>query len=80
MKKSIKISSIIMMIAGTLIAALGAISKIKGNASISIIGGADGPTSIFVAGSLGDGWFEGSILIGAVLVVLGALLYYKKRK
>ena len=37
------------------------------NNSISIIGGADGPTSIFLGGSLGISWLN---IFGLILVVL----------
>lgn len=37
------------------------------NNSISIIGGADGPTSIFLVGSLGISWLN---IFGLILVVL----------
>ena len=42
--------------------------------SIGIIGGADGPTAIFVAGS-----FPWEILLLGLLIV-GAVIWYKKRK
>ena len=42
----------------------------KESASIGIIGGADGPTSILVAGKVGTGYFAAAILLGAVLIVL----------
>ena len=37
--------------------------------SYSIIGGADGPTSIFVAGQIGSGWFNGYGLIFLILLL-----------
>lgn len=50
--------------------------------SFSIIGGADGPTSIFLAGKIGNGVKYIAITIGAIIVaaILGAVLIYKKRK
>lgn len=47
-----------------------------GSASIGIIGGADGPTSIFIAGKLGSGF---GVIIGAVVlsVVVIAVVVWK---
>lgn len=45
---------------------------------ISIIGGADGPTAVFLAGKLGLPVYV-SIIAGAVLIFIGILiLVYKK--
>lgn len=49
-------------------------AKVKGAASIGIIGGADGPTSIFIAGKFGDGFILGAILVAVVLVVIGVII------
>ena len=48
-------------------------------ATIGIIGGADGPTSIFIAGKIGNGTL---FFLAAVVVLLAAGLfwYLKKRK
>lgn len=48
--------------------------------SISIIGGADGPTSIFVAGRLGSYFWIGLAALGIILV--GAIIFFvlKSRK
>lgn len=47
-------------------------------AAISVIGGADGPTSVFIAGKVGtDFWIA---LIAAGIVIAGiAVLIWKKR-
>ena len=47
----------------------------NGNVSISIIGGADGPTFIFWAGTLRNGISTGMIIIGFAAVVLSLSLY-----
>lgn len=63
----------ISVIVGAAVLAAGAISKgRKVAASISIIGGADGPTSIFLAGKVGDGMAWAGIAVGAVIFVIGA--------
>ena len=49
-------------------------------ASVGIIGGADGPTAIFVEGNVGDGFSIGMILIGIILVVAGVIIYRKRKK
>lgn len=49
MKKGIGIISCII---GILLAVIGVVMKVKGTMAVSIIGGADGPTSVFVAGKL----------------------------
>ncbi len=41
--------------------------------SISIIGGADGPTSVFIAGKVGSLFWLG--LIGAGIVIVGGILF-----
>ena len=44
------------------------------NHSIGIIGGADGPTAIFV--STPEGYFEQQIIIAAILFIMGLLGYW----
>ncbi|MEE1031678.1 MAG: oxaloacetate decarboxylase [Ruminococcus sp.] len=58
---------------------VGIIWKIKEFTAVSIIGGADGPTAIFVAGSLG-GSFWITFIIVVILVLLAALLIWKLKK
>ncbi|MCI8296649.1 MAG: sodium ion-translocating decarboxylase subunit beta [Lachnospiraceae bacterium] len=48
-------------------------------ASIAIIGGADGPTSIFVAGKVGDGSVIALLVAGGILLVLAAVLFFRHR-
>ena len=50
--------------------------------TVSIIGGADGPTSIFLAGKVGATVFWGVYVLGfvAVLFVVGIIVYIKKKK
>lgn len=71
---------IILGIIGVIIVIWGVITKIKGNVSVSIIGGADGPTSIFVAGKLG-GATAGTLMISGLLIaIIGIILFIKKKK
>lgn len=71
--------AVIVAAIGIIIAGFGIGAKIKGAASIGIIGGADGPTAIFVAGKVGDGFSLGIIVLGIVLVVVGVLIYRKMK-
>lgn len=54
----------------------------KEAAAISIIGGADGPTSVFLAGKVGSSFNLVSYLLGffVVLLGIGILLYIRKKK
>lgn len=48
--------------------------------AISIIGGADGPTSIFLAGKVGDG-LNVAIGVGVIVILaLGIVFFVKKKK
>ena len=42
-------------------------------------GGADGPTSIFIAGKVGSPLYA-AIVVGAVMLIAGLLLLLKKKK
>ena len=46
----------------------------------AIIGGADGPTAIFVAGKIGDGFVISLILVGIILTVAAVAAYRKISK
>ena len=48
------------------------------SSSIGIIGGADGPTSIFIAGKVGTPW--GLYITTAVVVIVTIVYFVKKRK
>lgn len=45
-----------------------------------LIGGADGPTSIFIAGKVGNGFGLGTIFLGIILVVAGVVIFIKSKK
>ena len=67
---------------GAALAAGGVYSKMQENSSVTVIGGADGPTAIFIAGKLGGGMVSGLIAVGAVLLIcaVGLLILYFHRK
>jgi len=78
-----KIISIILIIVGIITTSIGAVTlfcaKSDVASSISIIGGADGPTTIFIAGKIGRQMF-GVIIVGIVIFVIGLLLSLLKKK
>lgn len=75
MKKGI---GLLLLISGALSITMSIIFKIKKVAAVSIIGGADGPTSIFVAGKLGGNVIAAGIIIGIVLLAAGIFVIRKK--
>ncbi len=74
-----KVLSIISIIAGSLVLLgveippiVGAVIKAQTAAgSVGIIGGADGPTAIFLAGTVGVGSIIVEIIIGILLIAVG---------
>ena len=47
--------------------------------SVSVIGGADGPTSIFVAGKIGGAPTITGIIVGIVLLAIGIFIFARKK-
>ena len=43
------------------------------------IGGADGPTSIFIAGKLNGDNFIFMIVVGIILLILAGVIFYKRK-
>ena len=62
-----------------LILYFGIIVKLNEQKAIAIIGGADGPTSIFIAGKVGYGSILTVIVIG-VIIIAGIIVMIKRRK
>jgi len=58
---------IIAGILGIVLAVIGIVLKQKENTAVSVIGGADGPTSIFIAGKLNGDNFIFMIVVGIIL-------------
>lgn len=77
MKKTI---AVILGVMGLLLAGFSAILKWKKQMSVSIIGGADGPTSIFLAGKIGNDFSVAGIVVGILLLVIAGLLMLRKKK
>lgn len=78
-----KIIGIILIVVGIISTFIGGVTlfNVKSNvaSSIAIIGGADGPTSIFLAGKIGTPMY-GAIIVGIVVFVIGLLLVLLKKK
>ena len=74
-----KILGIVAGVVGIIFIIAGIALKMNNNA-LSVIGGADGPTSVFVAGKLN------SVLVSILLIAIGvvmlivAIIFYLKRK
>ena len=72
----------IYMIVGVISALIlyfGIIAKLNEQKAITIIGGADGPTSIFIAGKGGYGSILTMIIVG-VIIIVGIIVLIKRRK
>ena len=69
----------IVFIAAGLLTALAGIIKTNMASDIAIIGGADGPTSIFIAGRIGYPVY-GTLIAGSILLITGLVLVLMKRK
>ena len=73
-----KILVIVAGIVGLIFVIIGAALKINNNA-ISVIGGVDGPTSVFVATKLNSS-VSMFIVIGVILLVAAIFFYLKRKK
>lgn len=74
MKKMIGITAVLM---GIVIGALSLMLKAKGHMSM-VIGGADGPTSVFVAGKLGGTSAVMGMIAGMILLIAGIFMIARK--
>lgn len=74
-----KILVIVAGIVGLIFVIIGAALKINNNA-ISVIGGVDGPTSVFVATKLNSSSLSMFIVIGVILLVAAIFFYLKRKK
>ena len=70
---------IIAGILGIVLAVIGIVLKQKENTAVSVIGGADGPTSIFIAGTLNGDNFIFMIVVGIILLILAGVIFYKRK-
>ena len=58
---------------------IGIVLKQTENTAVSVIGGADGPTSIFIAGKLNGDNFIFMIVVGIILLILAGVIFYKRK-
>ena len=75
-----KCGAILAGIIGIFLLIEGIVSKMKKAVAFSIIGGADGPTSIFLAGNLGADLSIEMIVTGVILVAIMIILLRKNKK
>ena len=73
-----KILGIGLSVIGIVMVVATVILKLKKQMSISIIGGADGPTSVFIAGKVGNTSAVAGVIVGALLLVIGIFWIRKK--
>ncbi len=74
-----KVVGVILAAIGIVMLILGVILKVRGQMPMSIIGGADGPTSIFVAGKVGSSSVIIEIIAGFVLFAAGIFMVVRKK-
>ena len=75
-----KTMAIILGVMGLVLAGFSAVLKWKKQMSVSIIGGADGPTSIFLAGKVGGDFSVAGIVVGILFIVIAGFLMLRKKK
>ena len=76
MKKTV---SVISLLTGTLLIIITIIAETMQEKSISIIGGADVPTSVFIAGKIGGDFMLPAAAVGIVLILAGIFLIMRKK-
>lgn len=74
-----KIIGIILTLIGIVTTAINLLLKVKGKMSVSITGGADGPTSVFVAGKIGGTSTVIGIILGIALLTAGIFIIARKK-
>ena len=74
-----KVVGILGCIIGFLLVILGSVMKEKEHTAVTIVGGADGPTSVFVAGQLNGDLAILFILIGVAVLAIILIGYLKKK-
>ncbi len=81
MKKVTGVVAVIGGILGAILLGSGIFTWLnKGAAAVSIIGGADGPTSVFLAGKVGRNFSGGLTIVGGALLVVCAIYMIIRKK
>ena len=75
-----KLATAILGVVGVGLFAFGLVVKVLENTAISIIGGADGPTSVFWVGNLGGASSTTVMVSGIIAIVLCFFIGCKKTK
>lgn len=70
---------IVATIVGAITIIMSIVLKFMEEKTVSIVGGADGPTSVFVAGKIGNGSGMIGILVGIGIIVVGLIIILRKR-
>lgn len=73
-----KVTGMILAMAGIVMVIAGVVIKVR-KETTAVIGGADGPTAIFLAGKIGNGSMLAGAGVAAVLVIAGIVLIRKKK-
>ncbi len=73
-------AALVAGISGAVLLIVGIALKIKRHTSISIIGSADGPTSIFLAGKINYDGLALPLIAAAVLLLLACVWLAKKER
>ena len=78
-----KVIGITLSVIGIIMAAISLVFKVNEQISVaksvSVIGGADGSTSIFVAGKIGGAPAIIGIIVGIVLLAIGIFIFARKK-
>lgn len=74
-----KVLGIIMGILGLVLVIIEILLKMEESMSISVIGGADGPTSIFLVGRIGGNISILIIIVGVILMVIAGFILFKRK-
>lgn len=80
MKKKEKIIAGVAGAVGIILAVIGVLLKIKKSMAVSVIGGADGPTSIFLAGKVGGDMSAGLFVAAIICLIVAVVLVFRKKK
>lgn len=75
-----RVFGLIASVLGVITIAISVLLKMEKSASISIIGGADGLTSFFIAGKVGAEFSTAGIIGGTALIILAIFLMVQKKK
>jgi oxaloacetate decarboxylase beta subunit len=73
-----KILGSILTLLGAGIILLSLVLKVKGQMAVSVAGGADGPTSVVLAGPVGGNFFA-EIIVGVIVLLIGILVLVRKK-